>query len=108
MTTRGCCKNRLSEERIACIIRLSRIDEVSNRSTLRRKRLVLTRATQYHIQEDDILHMKTYTKLHGSTSCNVIVFINRIYRPLFPAVALSVVVYEGISCFIIVLSFFNI
>jgi hypothetical protein len=60
----------VSEERIASIIRVTRIGELrttlainSDRSTLRRniissEILVLTRATRRHNQEDGILHFK--------------------------------------------------
>jgi hypothetical protein len=67
----------VSEERIASIIRATRIGELGttltvtgNRSTLRRN-TVLTRDTRRHIQDDGVLHshrrenLKSYIALTG-------------------------------------------
>jgi hypothetical protein len=61
---RSCsCKNDVSEERIASIIRATKIRELgtklavtSNRSVSSQRASVLTRATRHSVPEDGILH----------------------------------------------------
>jgi hypothetical protein len=95
VTPCGSCKNRVSEERIASIVMVTRIGYLrttlavtSNRSTLRKSIIfvapkmnvirstemsVLTRAARRNITEDDIIHnhrrenLKSYIALTGWT-----------------------------------------